>query len=143
MAANLVLGTLLWWNKYSILFLTRFFSLECGFSIGYSIGRKYRSIWVSVSELDLNQNNGFSRIPTQGIYWLLVVHRLLGKELGFMILFLLFSCTHSFALKFWSETLSFEWKSMMSLFCVTNHESQFLPQHPVNTINWMVEYQNT
>ena len=30
-----------------------------GFGIGYSIGRKYRSIWVSV--LELNQNSVFSR----------------------------------------------------------------------------------
>ena len=29
--------------------------------IGYSISRKYRPIWVSVSVLDLNQNSGFVR----------------------------------------------------------------------------------
>ena len=36
--------------------------LKCGFGIGYSISQKYRSIWVSVSLLDLNQNSGFGRI---------------------------------------------------------------------------------
>ena len=33
------------------------FPLKCGFSIGYGIGRKYRPMWVSVS--DLNQNGDF------------------------------------------------------------------------------------
>ena len=31
------------------------------FGIGYSIGRKYRPIWVSVSVSDENQNRGFGR----------------------------------------------------------------------------------
>ena len=35
------------------------FSLKCGFGIGYGIGRMYRPVWVSVS--DLNQNSGFGR----------------------------------------------------------------------------------
>ena len=35
------------------------FPLNCGFTIGYGIGQKYRLIWVSVLVLDLNQNNGF------------------------------------------------------------------------------------
>ena len=33
--------------------------LKCSFSIGYSIGRKYLPIWISVSVLDLNQSKGF------------------------------------------------------------------------------------
>ena len=36
-------------------------SVRPKFGIGYSIGRKYRSIWVWVSVSDLNQNNGFGR----------------------------------------------------------------------------------
>jgi hypothetical protein len=35
--------------------------LKCGFGIGYSIGRKYPPILVSVSVSDLNQNFGFGR----------------------------------------------------------------------------------
>ena len=35
--------------------------LKCGFGIGYGIGRNYRTIWVSVSVSDLNQNSGFGR----------------------------------------------------------------------------------
>ena len=35
--------------------------MKCGFSIGYSIGRKYQPILVSVSVSDINQNSGFGR----------------------------------------------------------------------------------
>ena len=35
--------------------------LRCGLGICYSIGRKYRPMWVSVTVLDLNQNSGFGR----------------------------------------------------------------------------------
>ena len=46
------------------------FPLKCGFGIGfgigYGIGRKYQPIWVSVSELDLNQNSGFGHTPRWG-----------------------------------------------------------------------------
>jgi hypothetical protein len=41
------------------------FSLKCGFSDGYGIGRKYWPIWVSVSVLDLNQNSGFGHTLTE------------------------------------------------------------------------------
>ena len=34
-------------------------SLKYGLGISYGIGRKYRPIWVSVSELELNQISGF------------------------------------------------------------------------------------
>ena len=36
-------------------------SRSSGFGIGYSIGRKYQPIWVSVLVLDRNQNSGFCR----------------------------------------------------------------------------------
>ena len=35
--------------------------MKCGFSIGYSIGRKYQPIWGLVSVSDLNQNSSFGR----------------------------------------------------------------------------------
>ena len=41
-------------------------SLKCGFSMGYGIGRKYWSIWVSVSVLYLNQNCDFGRTLLSG-----------------------------------------------------------------------------
>ena len=37
------------------------YSLKCGFGIGYGIGRKYWTNWVSVLVSDLNQNRGFGR----------------------------------------------------------------------------------
>ena len=60
LASNLVLGAFLWWKKYPIVSVTRFF-LECGFGIGYGISQKYRAIWVSVLVLDINQISGFGR----------------------------------------------------------------------------------
>ena len=62
-AANLVLGTLLWWKKWAPKKIPRtignqIFSLICGFVIGYSMGWKYWPIWVTVSVSNLNQNSG-------------------------------------------------------------------------------------
>jgi hypothetical protein len=37
----------------------KIFPLKYSFGIGYSIGRKYQPMWVSVS--DLHQNSGFGR----------------------------------------------------------------------------------
>ena len=48
-------------KKNPILLATKFFSLKCGFGIGYGIGQKYWPIWVAVSVSDLNQNIGFGR----------------------------------------------------------------------------------
>ena len=46
------------------------FPLKSGYGIGYSIARKYRPIWVSVSVSDLNQNSGFRRTLNETKYFL-------------------------------------------------------------------------
>ena len=48
-------------GKTSCTIGNQIFSLKCGFGIDSDIGQKYRSIWISVSVADLNQNRGFNR----------------------------------------------------------------------------------